>query len=236
MNIPTSKNYDSDFCGSLPLHFINLVQPHGFIMVVQKETFIIRQISENASEFLGIKASELLNQELGKFVLAAQIAIFRRKTQQWNIDDRIPEEITFNVDNTEKKFSAVIHAKENYILLELEPSLPLAAGDVDFVHIYQAIMFILVAFHRDYYRPIKIKLPTRRTPEYSVLVVEDNGLGIDTSHQTKLFSIFKRFHNHVDGSGMGLYTVNKIVENAGGKMEVQSKPGAGSTCKIFLKK
>ncbi|QNF35345.1 GAF domain-containing protein [Adhaeribacter swui] len=148
MNIPTSKNYDSDFCGSLPLNFINLVQPHGFILVLQKETLLIRQLSENVGDFLKIGASELLHQELGKYVLPEQIEIIRHKTQQWNIDDRIPEEITFKINDVETKFSAVIHSKENYILLELEPSLPLAAGDLDFVHIYQEIMFILAAFKK----------------------------------------------------------------------------------------
>ena len=148
MNIPTTKNYDSEFCGSLPLHFINLVQPHGLIMVVQKETFVIRQISENVEELLGIGANDLLNQELGNYVLPEDLDIIRHKTQQWNIADRIPEDLTFKVNNTEKKFSAVIHSKENYILLELEPSLAPAAGELDFVHIYQEIMFILAAFKK----------------------------------------------------------------------------------------
>ncbi|RDC62821.1 GAF domain-containing protein [Adhaeribacter pallidiroseus] len=148
MNIPTTKNYDSEFCGSLPLHFINMVQPHGMVMVVQKETFIIRQISENAGELLGVGASELLNQELAQYVLPEDLEVIRHKTQQWNINDRIPEDLTFRVHDTEKKFSVVIHSKENYILLELEPSLTPAAGELDFVHIYQEIMFILAAFKK----------------------------------------------------------------------------------------
>ncbi|QNF35346.1 PAS domain-containing protein [Adhaeribacter swui] len=89
--------------------------------------------------------------------------------------------------------------------------------------------------YRDFHRPVKIKVTTQKTPEYSVLIVEDNGLGIDEAYQTKLFSMFKRFHNHVDGSGIGLYIVNKIVENAGGKIEVESKVDKGTTFKIFLK-
>ncbi|WP_158546114.1 chemotaxis protein CheB [Adhaeribacter pallidiroseus] len=89
--------------------------------------------------------------------------------------------------------------------------------------------------YRDFYRPVKIKITTEKTPEYSVLVVEDNGLGIEESHRAKLFSMFKRFHNHVDGSGIGLYIVNKIVENAGGRIEVNSILNEGTTFKVFLK-
>ncbi|PSR53554.1 PAS sensor protein [Adhaeribacter arboris] len=148
MDIPTNKNYDSEFCGSLPLHFINLVQPHGFIMVVQKETFLIRQISENVTDFLGVTPADILNRNLTEFILAEQIEVIRRKTQQWNIEDRIPENVSFTINSVEKNFSAVIHSKENYILLELEPIQPLAPGQLDFVHIYQEIMFILAAFKK----------------------------------------------------------------------------------------
>ncbi len=148
MEIPTSKNYDSEFCGSLPLHFINLVQPHGFIMVVQKEAFLIRQISENVIDLLGISPNELLNRNLADFISSEQMDAIRRKTQKWIIEDRIPENVSFTINNTEINFSAVIHTKENYILLELEPNNPPAPGELDFVHIYQEIMFILAAFKK----------------------------------------------------------------------------------------
>ncbi|QMU28916.1 GAF domain-containing protein [Adhaeribacter radiodurans] len=149
MDIPTSKNYDSEFCGSLPLHFINLVQPHGFIMVVQKETFLIRQISENVIDLLGTTPTELLNRNLADIILPEQMEVIRRKTQQWNIEDRIPENVSFTINNAEQKFSAVIHTKENYILLELEPNVsPVTSSELDFVHIYQEIMFILAAFKK----------------------------------------------------------------------------------------
>jgi two-component system CheB/CheR fusion protein len=89
--------------------------------------------------------------------------------------------------------------------------------------------------YRDSSRPLLIKVSTKRTPQYSVLTVQDNGLGIDEAQQPKLFSMFKRFHNHVEGSGVGLYILNKIVNNAQGKIEVQSKVGVGTTFRIFLK-
>jgi signal transduction histidine kinase len=47
--------------------------------------------------------------------------------------------------------------------------------------------------------------------------------------------MFKRFHSHVEGSGIGLYMIKKMVENASGKIEVESQPGEGSTFKIYFK-
>ncbi|MGI4874090.1 MAG: ATP-binding protein [Janthinobacterium lividum] len=66
------------------------------------------------------------------------------------------------------------------------------------------------------------------------LSVQDNGLGLDAASQKKLFGMFQRLHNHVEGSGIGLYMVKKMVENAGGRVEVTSELGIGSTFVVYL--
>ena len=48
--------------------------------------------------------------------------------------------------------------------------------------------------------------------------------------------MFKRFHDHVEGTGIGLYMVKKMVENAGGRIEVESSLDEGTTFRIFFKK
>jgi signal transduction histidine kinase len=67
-----------------------------------------------------------------------------------------------------------------------------------------------------------------------VLAVQDNGLGLSAEQQSKLFRLFKRLHPHVQGSGVGLYAVKKVVENAGGTITVQSEAGVGSTFTVTL--
>jgi signal transduction histidine kinase len=66
------------------------------------------------------------------------------------------------------------------------------------------------------------------------LSVQDNGLGLDLKRQKELFGMFRRFHPHVDGSGIGLYMVKRVVENAGGRIEVESAPNQGSTFTVYL--
>ncbi|WP_165903569.1 PAS domain-containing sensor histidine kinase [Hymenobacter gummosus] len=61
------------------------------------------------------------------------------------------------------------------------------------------------------------------------LAVSDNGLGIDLTRQTELFGLFRRYHTHVEGSGVGLYMVRRMVEHAGGRIDVRSQLGEGST-------
>ncbi len=69
---------------------------------------------------------------------------------------------------------------------------------------------------------------------YKVLVVKDNGLGVSEEDIPKMFGMFKRLHSHVEGTGIGLYIVKKIVENMGGKIEVNSEPEQGTEFKIYF--
>lgn len=65
--------------------------------------------------------------------------------------------------------------------------------------------------------------------------VKDNGLGIDLNlYRDKIFNLFKRFHEHIEGSGIGLYIIHKLIESKGGKIEVESTVNAGSTFKVIF--
>jgi signal transduction histidine kinase len=59
---------------------------------------------------------------------------------------------------------------------------------------------------------------------------------MEASRLDQLFTMFKRFHDHVEGSGIGLYMVKKIVENAGGRIEVESQVGVGSTFRVYFRR
>ena len=67
-------------------------------------------------------------------------------------------------------------------------------------------------------------------------MVTDNGIGLNVSkHREKLFGIFNRFHNHVEGSGVGLYIVKKLIDDNGGTLEMESAVGVGTTFTIQFK-
>ena len=70
--------------------------------------------------------------------------------------------------------------------------------------------------------------------DHTVLEVHDNGLGLAPAQLPKLFGMFQRFHDHVDGTGIGLYMVKRMVENAGGRIDVHSQLGAGTTFFVHL--
>jgi PAS domain S-box-containing protein len=68
-----------------------------------------------------------------------------------------------------------------------------------------------------------------------VLTVQDNGLGIDLERfGPQLFQLFRRFHPDIEGTGVGLYLVNRIVQTVGGRLEVDSTVDEGTTFRLFL--
>ncbi|MFD2785275.1 sensor histidine kinase [Hymenobacter rubripertinctus] len=103
----------------------------------------------------------------------------------------------------------------------------------------RTVLLNLVANAIKYRRPeavpvIRVRsLPTTGPP---VVQVQDNGLGIDLNrHGAELFQLFRRFHPEVaSGTGVGLFLVNRLVQTAGGHVEVESQPGAGTTFSVHL--
>ncbi|SIT83762.1 PAS domain-containing protein [Pontibacter indicus] len=90
--------------------------------------------------------------------------------------------------------------------------------------------------YRDPDRTPVVKISCEKAGDYTLLKVQDNGLGMKPSGVAKIFSMFTRLHDHVEGSGIGLYMVKKIVENAEGRIEVDSKIGQGTTFSVYFKR
>ncbi len=88
--------------------------------------------------------------------------------------------------------------------------------------------------YRDPSRPAHVQLHAHPDGQYLRLTVQDNGLGIDAAGQRKLFGLFERLHSHVEGSGIGLFMVKKMVENAGGRISVESELSKGSVFTVLL--
>jgi two-component system CheB/CheR fusion protein len=84
-------------------------------------------------------------------------------------------------------------------------------------------------------RSPEITIKTEKTDEFILLTVQDNGIGIDQDRINFIFKMYQRINKDMEGQGVGLYLVKKIIDASGGKIEVESEMGKGSTFKIFFK-
>ncbi len=113
---------------------------------------------------------------------------------------------------------------------------------VFFVKAYlDSILYNLISNAIKYRNPEnKLVLTLRAEPtndSYTCVSVSDNGLGLDLSrYGHQVFSLYKRFHLHKDGKGLGLYLIKTQMEALGGKIEVESRVNEGSTFRLCFKR
>lgn len=84
-------------------------------------------------------------------------------------------------------------------------------------------------------RTPEVTIKTEKSADFIKLSVRDNGLGIPENKKDEIFAKFKRAHTHVEGNGVGLYLVKKIITNAGGDIEVESELGKGTVFNVYFR-
>lgn len=84
-------------------------------------------------------------------------------------------------------------------------------------------------------RTPKVLIKAEPIEDYILLSVEDNGSGIAAKDIDKVFLLGKRLDEKVEGSGIGMALVKRIIDNSDGKIEVESEVGKGSTFKVYFK-
>lgn len=91
--------------------------------------------------------------------------------------------------------------------------------------------------YRSSERPPVITISSGEDDQFYILEVEDNGLGIDLNqNRESLFKLYKRFHYHTEGKGLGLFLVKLQCESLGGGIEVESEINRYTRFVVKLKK
>lgn len=105
---------------------------------------------------------------------------------------------------------------------------------------FESIIYNLFSNAIKYRHPDRaphVTISAKEETEFIRIEIEDNGLGIDLEHnRSNLFNLYKRFHFHVEGKGLGLYLVKTQVAALGGRIEVYSEIDSGTKFILYLKR
>lgn len=135
------KNYDSDFCGKVPLHQTNMIQPHGVLVIVQKSDLQILQVSENISSLMQQPATAVVQTTLYDHIPAAQLEQLQQRFQT-RLYGKLP--FIFSIGPEKKPFAVVVQEAGDTLVLEIEVLTESPSVD-SFMDVYQELKFVISA-------------------------------------------------------------------------------------------
>jgi len=137
-----------------------------------------------------------------------------------------PEQVS--LDDLARQAIALLHERLRAaaVRVEVRPGLPVVHGDrIRLLEVLQNLIENAVKFRSGQAEPV-IEVGSRPGPDGPVVYVRDNGVGIDPRYHERVFALFERLDPRVEGTGVGLALVKRIVEVHGGQVWVESE-GAG---------
>jgi PAS domain S-box-containing protein len=197
----------------------------GLLLVLKKR--LENKLEASEREMMG-----LMEQSVGRLKKAikelSEIAKIQKETQQPREELSIRQVLR----EVSQDIAALISESSAQVVLDMH---------VETIHYpakhLRSILYNLLSNALKYRCPSRkpvITITTRSQGDGVHLTVNDNGLGLTESQVSKLFFMFKRLHTHVEGTGVGLYMVKRIVENYGGRIWVESKPDVGTTFHLYF--
>jgi len=105
--------------------------------------------------------------------------------------------------------------------------LPEIEGDLhQIAQVFQNLLSNAIKFRGG--DPPRVHVSAERGPREWIFAVRDNGRGLPPAETESIFTIFKRLHPEIPGSGIGLALCKKIVEHHGGRIWAKPLPSGGS--------
>lgn len=137
-----------------------------------------------------------------------------------NLEHLVSEVLSLQKKSIEEKNAKI----EIGVLPELEVEEPVLR------QLFSNLIGNALKYHSKERQP-EIKISFLEKEKYWEFKITDNGIGIEEEFKEQIFIIFHRLHqrDEYDGTGIGLAICKKIVDNFGGKIWVDSRPGEGSS-------
>lgn len=190
------------------------------------QTRYVKQLDAKANEYLDIVIESVHNMT---DVIDDSLAYSRigkegvRRTKPISLKDII-HIVKQNLDVEIKETNATIEYDE----------LPTIVGkQTNFIQLFQNLISNSIKYRSN--DPPLISISSKNAEEGWVIVVKDNGRGIDKRYHDTIFQPFKRIDNdHISGSGIGLAICKKICQMYNGQIEINSEMNKGTTFRITI--
>jgi light-regulated signal transduction histidine kinase (bacteriophytochrome) len=119
--------------------------------------------------------------------------------------------------------------EQNGAVVTHDPLPTVMADKLQLVQVFQNLISNAIKFRVE--APPRIHVSAENQGNEWVFSVRDNGIGIEPQYAERIFVIFQRLHTKEEypGTGIGLAICKKIVERRGGRIWVESQPGAGTS-------
>ena len=122
------------------------------------------------------------------------------------------------------------HIEQTRAIITSDPLPLVLVHENRLVQLFQNLLSNALKYKSD--KPPRVHISATERNGWSVFSVADNGIGIDERYADQIFGLFKRLHSRQEypGSGIGLAICQRIVEQYGGRIWLESSvPGQGST-------
>lgn len=116
------------------------------------------------------------------------------------------------------------------VIVNVDPNLPAFYGDrIRLREVFENLIDNAIKYMGEQNSPV-IEIGGRNQADETVFYVKDNGIGIEEQYQDKVFGLFEKLDSTIEGTGIGLALVKRIIETHGGRCWVESDGlGKGST-------
>jgi len=141
-----------------------------------------------------------------------------------------PEEVDLVKLAQEALENSDARVRSKNVTVNISPNLPIIYGDrVRLREVLENLIINSVKYMGDQPAPI-VEIGARDNGKEQIIFVKDNGIGIEEKYNTRIFALFEKLNPNIEGTGIGLALVKRIIETHGGKIWVESDGlGKGST-------
>jgi light-regulated signal transduction histidine kinase (bacteriophytochrome) len=138
----TNKEKDAEFCGRVPLNQTNMIQPHGILLVIDRESFKVLQVSENAALLTGIPFTDLPGLPLEQLIGQELVKRIREQVTS-QIEGKIPYQFRFIPGPSGLPFTGLLQVRDDYMLMEVEK--PETKENISFLDQFQELKYLMTA-------------------------------------------------------------------------------------------